>query len=464
MAIRIPLITDYDGRGVKRAEKAFADLGTQTRKVGASIRSALLPAAAAAGALAVAAVSSVKAAIQDEQAQALLARQLRTTTKATDDQIAATERYIDTLARASGVADDELRPALASLVRATRNTQKAQRLLRVALDVSRGSGKSLSAVVQGISRAYGGNLKSLARLDPSLKNFITKTSTADQVVGRLASNFRGAAATSAQTFQGRLDRLKIASDELREQVGVALLPVFEKLASFMNDKVVPYVQKLVDAFGEQGLIGVIKVVHQDLKDLRENQMSPFMRGVVDLTQAFAVLYGSVKVIMFFSSVGKAIGAAQVAMTSLGGAFLLFAGATATTFLTAVGLILATVTLLIGALKDPIFRQAFGQVLLNSLKLIGNAFILVYNQIAKIFNVMARQANRLLPGNPFGQFQTFNLMEFDFSEPAQTNPNTRTTGSTTGGVVINVNGGDPQAVVDSITRWYRQNGPNAPWMS
>jgi hypothetical protein len=34
----------------------------------------------------------------------------------------------------------------------------------------------------------------------------------------------------------------------------------------------------------------------------------------------------------------------------------------------------------------------------------------------------------------------------------------------GNVTINVQGGDPQAVVDAITRWYRQNGSSVAWMA
>ena len=109
MAINIPLITDYDGRGVKKAEKAFANLGKSTKALGANLKAVFIPAAAAVGALAAVSFSAVKAAVEDASAQALLAKQLQNSTKATKADIAATEDFITAMSLATGVADDELR-------------------------------------------------------------------------------------------------------------------------------------------------------------------------------------------------------------------------------------------------------------------------------------------------------------------------------------------------------------------
>jgi len=68
------------------------------------------------------------------------------------------------------------------------------------------------------------------------------------VQGRLSDLFGGAAAKNAETFQGRMDRLKVAFDEAKETIGYALLPIIEKLVSFVVNQVVPNLQKFASAF------------------------------------------------------------------------------------------------------------------------------------------------------------------------------------------------------------------------
>ena len=119
MAITIPIISEYDGKGVKKAIAEFKQLETTGEKAQFALKKAALPAAAAVGALTVAMGDAVKAAIDDEKSQQMLARQLKATTGATDDQIKSVEKYISAQGRNLGITDDQLRPALAGLVRAT---------------------------------------------------------------------------------------------------------------------------------------------------------------------------------------------------------------------------------------------------------------------------------------------------------------------------------------------------------
>jgi hypothetical protein len=461
-AITIPIISDFNDRGVRRAQKSFKNLQGAAGTVGASLKRAFTGAAVAVGALAAASVSAVKAAVEDQKSQALLAQQLKVSTKATKLQVAAVEDQIRVLSLASGVADDELRPAFSTLVRATRNTTKAQKALKVALNVSRATGRPLVKVAESLARAYGGNVKALARLDPSLKSFITKTTTADQAVGRLSKNFQGAAATAAGTFQGKMDRLGVAVNEVKESFGVALLPIAERFAAFAAEKLVPYAEKLSAAYGAEGFGGVLRLLGKDFNDAQARSTG-FSDGLINLLGTVAVLGAALKGFVELKNFVLLLQSARTFLTSLGGAFLVFAGAPISAMATAFALLAGTVYVLIAALRDSTFRRAFGEVIINSLKLLANAFIAVYNVIADIFNVMARQANRLLPGNPFGQFKKFEMFNFTFdaNQGAYTNP--RMFEQATSNVTINVNGGDPQATVDAITRWYRQNGPNAPWM-
>lgn len=483
MAINIPLITDYDGRGVKKAEKAFADLGKSTKNLGSKLKAVFLPAAVAVGALAAVSFKAVKAAVEDQAAQALLAKQLQNSTKATKADIAATEDFVTAMSLATGVADDELRPALASLVRVTRNTQKSQRLLKVALNVSKGTGKSLATVVQSISRAYGGNVKALAKLDPSLKQYITKTSTADQVTARLAKNFTGAAATAANTYAGRLDRMNIAFAEAKEALGVALLPILEKFVTFITDKIIPYIDKLIAKLEDEGLAGAFRMVGQDAL-AASDKANGFNGVILNLLGTAATFYAGFKIASLFLAAKETTDLLLVAVGRLGG---VFSGVAATGFgvvTAAVGLLLLNIYVLIDALRDPIFRQDIGRFLSDSFKLVGNVFIFVVNTIIAgmntIYNAFRTTVNKAIDAanlvNPFKDIPKLAASSFQYLPFFQYSEDGKPSGSGStppsfrihqaeqmSAVTINVNGGDPQATVDAITRWYRQNGATVAWM-
>ena len=115
---------------------------------------------------------AVKGAMEDEQAQMLLARQLQKTTGATDAQVKSVEAYITKQGQLKGVTDDELRPALAGLVRATGSIAEAQQAANLAMDVAAAKGVSLETVTKTLEKAYGGNMTALAKLSPELRDMI----------------------------------------------------------------------------------------------------------------------------------------------------------------------------------------------------------------------------------------------------------------------------------------------------
>ena len=246
-------------------DKAATDTTSFTNKVDkvvANAAKAFLGLATAVGTAAFAiGVSAVKAAIEDEKAQVSLAQTLRNTTKATDQQIAATEDYINATARATGVADDQLRPSLDRLVRSTQDVTKAQKLQQLALDIAAGTGKDLAAVTEALGKAYDGNLGALKRIGVPLDENIVKTKDFDGAVKALSETFAGQAAAAAETFAGRMSRIKIAVDEAKEQIGFALLPFLEKLAKFVTDSLVPALEGLVNGLTRSGKQGLTKAFY-----------------------------------------------------------------------------------------------------------------------------------------------------------------------------------------------------------
>jgi len=248
--------------GLNKASTDTQSFTAKVDKIVATAAKAFLGLATAVGTAAFAiGVSAVKAAIEDEKAQVSLAQTLRNTTKATDQQIAATEDYIDATARATGIADDQLRPSLDRLVRSTQDVTKAQKLQQLALDIAAGTGKDLAAVTEALGKAYDGNLGALKRIGVPLDENIVKTKDFDAAVKALSETFAGQAAAAAETFAGRMSRVQIAVDEAKEQIGFALLPFMEKLAKFVTDNLVPALEGLVNGLTRTGKQGLTKAFY-----------------------------------------------------------------------------------------------------------------------------------------------------------------------------------------------------------
>lgn len=249
--LKLSILADVDDLN-KKLKAANGDVETSAGKMekfGKMASAAFAAAAAAAAAYAIKiGVDGVKAAIADEQSQLKLAQSLEKATGATKDQIAATETSIDKMARATGVADDQLRPALARLALSTNSTSKAQELLALALDISTQTGKPLEGVANALGKAYDGNTAALGKLGVGLSSAELKAMSFTDVQQKLTNLFGGAAQANAQTFQGRMDRLKVAFDEGVETIGYKLLPIIEKLMSFLLDKAIPGFNNFIKIF------------------------------------------------------------------------------------------------------------------------------------------------------------------------------------------------------------------------
>jgi hypothetical protein len=303
MAINIPIISSLNTKGFDSAKKEFASLQGFGAKSGFLLEKAMLPAAGAVTALAGGLVIAAKAAIADEQSTKLLETQLRATLGPSQALADSVADFVDQTQLATGVADDELRPALAGLVRFTKDASKAQDLLNLSLDASKATGKDLTAVSTAIGRAYDGNFTSLKKLGIPLDENIIKTKDFEAAQRALTAQFSGAAAANANTFAGRIQILKVRFDEVVEAIGYKVLPALGNLLDY-TDKVI----KIMD---ERGLGGVI------------SELGGKLRRFVDPFQAVQdALQRNVKETQGFSDKLKQTG---VNLVNLGSGFLNFGG-------------------------------------------------------------------------------------------------------------------------------------------
>ncbi len=247
-AIIARIITQYSAKGSKQAQKDISKLGKDFDKF--SKRSIIAFAAAAAAVqtfVVKVGTDAVRAAMEDQKSQALLASTLRNTTNATDATIASTEEYITLLQKEVAVADDELRPALATLARATGDVASAQNLLGTALNISAGTGKDLQTVSLALSKAVNGNLGALTRLGIPLDANTIKSKDFNKALGVLNDTFKDQANVRAKTLEGRLKGLNIAYGEILETLGYALLPVIEQFAKVVQTQLLPQLEAWINA-------------------------------------------------------------------------------------------------------------------------------------------------------------------------------------------------------------------------
>jgi hypothetical protein len=326
-ALTLKLLADVDNftKNLNKADKDVMSFGDKVsdfgKKAGLAFAAAGAAAVAYAGKLA---IDGVKSAIEDEAAQAKLANTLRNVTKATDAQIKSTEEFILQTSLATGVADDELRPSLDRLTRATKDVDKAQKLQALALDISAGSGKSLQAVTEALSKAQEGNLAGLSRLGVGIDKAELKTLSFDQITAKLAGTFENQASKQADTFQGKLSRLQVAFDEGKETVGGYILTAITPLVETLVQRVIPAIADFTNNLGEK-LRPVIEFLTPITDGLRKafnsvktslNDNSEELKPLIDLFKGIAAFARDVLAPILSKTLGAALGIVGKAVAGL----------------------------------------------------------------------------------------------------------------------------------------------------
>jgi hypothetical protein len=234
MAINIPIISEFDGKGIKKAIAQFKQLETTSEKAQFAIKKAAVPAAAALGGLALALGDATKAAMEDQKEQAALALTLQNVTGAGKAQTAQIEDQISAMSRASGIADTEYRKSLEALVRGTKDVDMAMKDMNLVMDISTALQTDSSTVADALAKAYQGNFKALRSLSPEMATMIKEGASLNEIMDVLGGTFGGATAKSAETAAGKMKILKNSIGETKESIGAALLPVLEAVLPVLN--------------------------------------------------------------------------------------------------------------------------------------------------------------------------------------------------------------------------------------
>lgn len=333
MSIVERIVTVYNDKGSKQAvkdlkklEKNFIDSG---KKIGKAFGVATLAVGAFATKIG---VDAVKGAMEDQKQQAALATALRNTTGATDEAIAATTAYLDKLELLVGVDNNQLIPSLQILTQATQDVTQAQALQSLALDISAGTSKDLTAVSLALAKALGGNVGALTKLGVPLDASAVKAKDLNAILTSLGETFAGQAEKRAETFEFRMIKLQLAFNQIIDQIGYALIPVIEEFAQYVVQNVLPAIQQWVDSNKDELAAG-LKDVGTTLVTVGKALVG-FFKVISDnlgAVKAFAAIFVGAKLASGIYAIVTAVGLLRAAFVKQAAAAT--AAGTATAFAT-----------------------------------------------------------------------------------------------------------------------------------
>ena len=217
----------WNGKALKKAKQDVSVFDKQVKKLGTTLLGVF-----SARALYNYSKNAVKAFAADEKAAKSLEVQLKNTGFAFSSP--AVELYIANLQRATGVLDDQLRPAFQQLLTITGSITLSQNALNTALNVSAATGRSLTEVTAALAKGYAGNTTSLTRLGAGLSKATLKAGDMDAILKELNDKFAGQAQARLTTYAGKMDLLKVASENVKEEIGKGILGALAVLGEDTN--------------------------------------------------------------------------------------------------------------------------------------------------------------------------------------------------------------------------------------
>jgi len=294
MSVIIKLLSKFDDSGLRKAKSSFGGLGKALGAVGIGfgikqITDGLLDAA--------------KAASADAKSTKLLNTQLERNAGATAASLKENDRFIESLSLQTGIMDDDLRPTMARFGNVTKNVKEAQKLLKITIDATAGSGKSQTKIANAVAKAYGGNTTALKGMFPELLK-------SKDVLGDFAKTYEGMAEANADPFM----KFNNSMDILKEKLGVVVLPL---------------IIDFIDEISKEG--GAIEVVGKFFDDLA-NPKSDVGKTFTDIKDAvgnvitgvkdFFALFGNGDAVKGFGNIAKSLIEMLPALLALKGIMML----------------------------------------------------------------------------------------------------------------------------------------------
>jgi hypothetical protein len=245
-SVVIDIAAQFTGKpAFKKADTAVDKLNKSTQNLGRTLTRTFGTAAVLAFGRA-----SVKAFTEDDKAATSLGQTLKNLNLAYGSNIGTVNGFISRLEQQTGVLDDELRPAMDRLLRATGSVTESQQLLGLALDIAAGTGKTVTQVSQSLQKAYLGQTQALGRLGVGLTKVELASGSFEEIQQKLTTLFAGQASAAAETYAGQLDKLTIAANNAKETIGKGLVEAIIAATGGSTVSAIGNIQKLATGIGD----------------------------------------------------------------------------------------------------------------------------------------------------------------------------------------------------------------------
>jgi hypothetical protein len=184
-------------------------------------------------ALAAFAVSSVKAAIEQKEAQDKLANSIANSSTVTFDSIDAFDQQATSIAHLTGVQDDAITTAQAMAVQFGLTADQVTTLTPLVVDLAQKNGVDLTTAMSAVGKAVNGNSGALARLKLNVDKVAFAEDHFAATQKALESGVKGYAEQLANEEPWRIVENNV--HELQESIGNGLLPVLRDTTSVLAD-------------------------------------------------------------------------------------------------------------------------------------------------------------------------------------------------------------------------------------
>ena len=234
MSIVIDIAAQFTGK------KAFTQAENAADKLARNVKHALIGVGVTAFAK-----SAISAFATQEKQLALFKNSLRSIgfEFATSDSLA----FLNSLKLQYGVADEQLIPAYEKLLTTTRSLAASQNLTNIALDVAARQNISVTEAADALSKAYLGNTRSLGALGLGISKTTLASGDFAKILKEVTLVTKGAASAAANTFAGKLAKLKVAADSAKESICAGLVEAIMRISGATD---IDQLQTKIINFGE----------------------------------------------------------------------------------------------------------------------------------------------------------------------------------------------------------------------
>ena len=405
MAINIPLITTFDSKGISKAIQQFKKLEGGTQKSAFVVKNlennmgkAFKSLAMVAGGAALAGGAIAKVLLSQAYEAKKVTAETNAIIKATGGAANVTAQAVgqlsDKLSMQIGV-DDELIQKSANLLLTFKQVQNQtgagndifSQAVTLAQDLGSvfGStdsaamqlGKALSDPIAGLTALKRAGINFSESQKETIRNLVEQGDLLGAqkiILNEVSSQVGGTAAASATGF----DRMKVAVENVAEQLGTLLLPAFEDLANWITTNVVPVISEFATIVGEQGLGAAIGNLSGKFLDWIGN-----LKGTGELVYWVIAALAALTVGIYAFAVAEAV--ATVAVSAFGVAWNA----------SGIGLIVTVIAMIVVAIVAMAIKWKW---LRDVLKDVWNAIV---TGLQGYINIMLEAWNTLINGIIWG---------------------------------------------------------------